>query len=97
MFDYKIDVKLSSEALKKGKKASAMVEFSDCTKKIAYCEGEAKKFNVKTKLSKVSDNKYSISGTIPFFVPKGWYEAEVYAVSTDGEKGPACSVKVQVI
>ena len=97
MFEYNIDVKILPETLKKGKKASAIVEFSDCSKKIAYCEGTVKKFNIKMKLNREEQNKYSVSGVIPFFAPKGGYEAEVYAVSEDGEKGASYQVKIQII
>jgi len=96
MFDYKINVKVSPETIKRGKKASATVEFYECSKKISYCEGSVKKFNVKMKLDKVNENIYSISGVIPFFAPKGWYEAEIYAVSEDGEKGASHQVKIQI-
>ena len=95
-FDYNIDVKISPSKLRRGKKAEILVAITNQSKEIAYCEGELKEYKIKKKIKSVKNGVYSLSAVIPFFAPKGEYVVEIYAISTDMEKGPIYKVNIEI-
>ncbi|MBN2879247.1 MAG: hypothetical protein JXN65_06400 [Clostridia bacterium] len=96
-FTYDIEVSLSSKELRRGRKASVEVKIKNATKEIEYCEGALKKYKGQKKLNQTGIDTYGLSAPIPIIAPKGTYEVEIYAVSRDGEKGPAYDLEIKII
>lgn len=97
MFNYSIDIKDVPQVIKRGRKAEATVSIINPTKKIQYCAGRIKEYNIQKKLSAKGNNSFYISGGIPIIAPKGKYAVELFAVSQDGEEGPKREIIVEII
>jgi len=96
-FTYDMDVSISSNELKRGRRASVEVKIKNATKEVDYCEGALKKYKGQKKLDKTGNDTYGLSAPIPIIAPKGTYGVEIYAVSKDGEKGPAYDLEIKII
>lgn len=97
MFDYNIHVKIVPAQLKRGSRAKITAVISNPNKKIVYCVGAIKGYNIRQKLQPAGEGSYTLAIGIPIIAPRGQYLLEVYAVSEDNEKGPVKQIEVVVI
>lgn len=96
-FEYDIKVNISPQTLRRGKKCKMYVTIENATKKIAYCVGEIKGYNMRKRLQPTSDNTYTLAVTIPLIAPRGEYGIAVYAVDKDMQRGPIYNAKIKII
>jgi|GEM_PF-403203 len=91
-FSYSIRAEITPTTAKSGDMVTLKAYLNDIAGQIKNVYATVPQYGIWEVLYPSGNNTYTINYTIPWEAPPGRYEVSVYAVSSDGLRGPSTTV-----
>jgi len=95
---YEVDASFTPNAGRRGERATLQVEYGNIGTNAVIDKSIVRisEYGIYDVMKREEDGKFSWSYPIPYEAPIQTYEIEVYAIDTEGNKGPVKIVKFAV-
>lgn len=97
VLNYNLQILLNPPSCRRGDRLTVTVKALNPTNRIAKVVITIPRYNISKQIPQVGVDTYSLTMPIPSIVPRGKYEAMIYAVDTEGNKGPVEKVTYDII